>query len=379
MNFNLISLLLLLVSGSSFCFGQVPIRLSVEVLDTNFQESKIYIAGQVNGWSPCNPQFALNKISKGKYSATFPINADWKKMVFKFTSCGWNNVEIGANNQDVENRLLEIDKQTEYSFTVAKFKHGPSPAEVASTLTGKRTQFLWIAKDKKTGIADTFTVYYWQPKKQVKGKAKILYLFDAQNLFDKKENSYGEWEVDETLSKFNKELGPFYVVAMSHRGVRRITDYTPLKNPEYPSGYGKRVAEIINEHIAEAETELKIKNITADDRLIGGSSLGGIMAAYTLSAYPAIFSKAIVFSPAFWINPQLFDELEQIKYPVNTKIAIWAGGQENESMVPNTERYEKYLESQKVKHQMIIDPLGKHNESEWSIALPEAINFLFGN
>jgi alpha-glucosidase len=38
-----------------------------------------------------------------------------------------------------------------------------------------------------------------------------------------------------------------------------------------------------------------------------GSSLGGLISYYAVLKYPEVFGKAGVFSPAFWINPEIFE------------------------------------------------------------------------
>jgi predicted alpha/beta superfamily hydrolase len=166
---------------------------------------------------------------------------------------------------------------------------------------------------------------------------------------------------------------------MSHRGVRRISDYTPYKNAEYPTGYGKRIAEIIAENIGSSERALGIKDVKLENRVIGGSSLGGIMSAYAVANNPTIFGKAVVFSPAFYINPELLEYLARSNSANSkSKIAIWAGGSESETMVPLIEKYGAILDKNKINHNLIIDPNGQHNEANWAVAFPSAIKFLFG-
>ena len=38
---------------------------------------------------------------------------------------------------------------------------------------------------------------------------------------------------------------------------------------------------------------------------IAGSSMGGLISFYAILKYPKVFGGAGVFSPAFWITPQL--------------------------------------------------------------------------
>ena len=44
---------------------------------------------------------------------------------------------------------------------------------------------------------------------------------------------------------------------------------------------------------------------------IAGSSMGGLISLYATLKYPKVFGVAGVFSPAFWLAPQIFTDIEK--------------------------------------------------------------------
>ncbi|QIW16898.1 short-chain isoprenyl diphosphate synthase [Pasteurellaceae bacterium RH1A] len=48
----------------------------------------------------------------------------------------------------------------------------------------------------------------------------------------------------------------------------------------------------------------KSANFTAFERIIGGSSFGGLASAYTVLNYPQVFNKALILSGSFWWKPK---------------------------------------------------------------------------
>src|SRR6266700_1858541 len=62
--------------------------------------SKVYIAGNFNGWSPADPLVALQKGTEGRYSIAFN-NSPKMDYEFKFTMGSWQTVECQSNGMDI--------------------------------------------------------------------------------------------------------------------------------------------------------------------------------------------------------------------------------------------------------------------------------------
>lgn len=70
-------------------------------------------------------------------------------------------------------------------------------------------------------------------------KFPVIYMHDAQNLFDNATSYIHEWEVDETLNKLFKTTGKgFIVIGVENGGTERINEYTPWENEKYGGGKG---------------------------------------------------------------------------------------------------------------------------------------------
>ena len=61
-------------------------------------------------------------------------------------------------------------------------------------------------------------------------KYPVIYMHDAQNLFDASTSYAGEWNIDETLDSINAKV---IVIGVEHGGDKRIDELTPFKNQKY--------------------------------------------------------------------------------------------------------------------------------------------------
>ncbi|HSP83910.1 MAG TPA: alpha/beta hydrolase-fold protein, partial [Gillisia sp.] len=161
----------------------------------------------------------------------------------------------------------------------------------------------------------------------------VLYLQDAQNLFDNTTSFAGEWRVDETLDSLGLDL---IVVGIEHGNDKRIDELTPFSHPNYKGGNADVYLEYITRTL-KPEIDLKYRTVSgSSSTFIGGSSLGGLFAYYSILKHPEIFSKALVFSPSFWFSEEIFALTHQ-KTPEtlqSVKLFLRAGNKESETMVP---------------------------------------------
>jgi predicted alpha/beta superfamily hydrolase len=87
--------------------------------------------------------------------------------------------------------------------------------------------------------------------------------------------------------------------------------------------------------------------------------------------YPGKFGSAGVFSPAFWINPQLKNIDPQSAKKIKGNIYFFAGQQENDTMVPDMLHvFEQLHQHSKARMQAVIRAEGRHNEATWRAELP---------
>jgi len=87
--------------------------------------------------------------------------------------------------------------------------------------------------------------------------------------------------------------------------------------------------------------------------------------------YPKVFGAAGVFSPAFWIAPAIYTDVEKRGKKVSSKIYFYAGKLEEERMTSGMlQAYSALSRVSKSKIQKIIGEEGRHNEATWRKEFP---------
>lgn len=228
----------------------------------------------------------------------------------------------------------------------------------------------------------TIWVYVPESYKASTKKYPVLYLQDAQNLFDVSTSYVGEWKVDEILDSLKLDL---IVIGIEHGNEKRIDELTPYPHPEYKGGGADGYLQFITETLKPKVDSLyhtsNTAENTAENTFIGGSSLGGLFAYYAILKHPDVFGKALIFSPSFWYSEDIFDLTETVDINSLSKNQFYfrAGEKESETMVPLMFKMKELLASKLNSEEYInIDsiPDGEHNEALWSGLFPDAALWL---
>lgn len=205
----------------------------------------------------------------------------------------------------------------------------------------------------------------------------VIYMHDAQNLFDAETSYVDEWEIDEYMDTLKSKES--IIVGIEHGNEKRIDELTPYKHKKHGGGNGNAYLNFIKNTLKpHIDTKYRTKT-TAEYTSIIGSSLGGLMSFYAVIKYPETFGKAGVFSPSFWINPEIFDLVKTTEIPETSKFYFLAGTDEGETMIPKLEEMLTLLESKGVKETHITSKIidgGKHNEKLWSTNFAKAYEWL---
>ena len=208
----------------------------------------------------------------------------------------------------------------------------------------------------------------------------VIYMLDGQNLFKRDAAIKSTWGVDSTLAAqpTNKQC---IVVGIDHAGKDRITEYDPY-NSQYGKGDGvaftRFLVETLKPYIDSHYRTKKAARYTA----IAGSSMGSLLAMYAIDEYPGVFGNAGIFSPAFWIAPEIYT-LTQSK-PVN-KISgfyLTCGDNESANMVSQVNKMDSILMTKNIPARQLplvkINAGSVHNELQWRQAFPAFYNWLVG-
>ena len=210
-------------------------------------------------------------------------------------------------------------------------------------------------------------------------KYPVIYMHDAQNLFDAKTSFAGEWNVDEKLDSLKAQV---IVVGIENGGEKRIDESTPYKNAKYGGGETDKYLDfIVNTLKPEIDKKYRTKT-NAKNTTIMGSSLGGLTSFYAVIKYPEIFGKAGVFSPAFWINRKEINDLTTNSKKLKAKIYFLCGDSEgdDDSMVKDLNNIELLLNTNRCYclhlNKKVIVKGGRHNEKLWRDGFDDAIIWL---
>lgn len=220
----------------------------------------------------------------------------------------------------------------------------------------------------------------------------VLYLNDGQNLFEAATSFTGiEWQGDETAERLIREgtVPPLIVVGIDNTGKDRIREYMPYRSMHpitlrvqgrhYPDFLMKEVMPFVERNYRVATG--------AENTGLGGSSLGGLIALYTVMARPGAIGRLLLESPSLWASGrQLIRDSRSVRiWPERIFLAAGtaeAGSAERSRTVVDDVRelaaiMRRAVLSEKRLRLVIREGAG-HNEAAWAERFPQALEFLFG-
>lgn len=220
-------------------------------------------------------------------------------------------------------------------------------------------------------------VYLPESYQNSEKRYRVLYMHDAQNLFDAAASFAGEWRVDEILDSL--KTPEVIVIGLEHGNSKRIDELTPFPNEKYGGGkadaYLSFLRNTLKPHIDASFRTLP----GSENTTIMGSSLGGLVSFYALLKYPETFGQAGVFSPSFWFSEEIFSFAESVKVNFRHRFYFLGGTAEGEDMVPHLHRMKNILEAGGIPEENIklrVIEGGEHNEAFWSEHFLEAFEWL---
>ena len=212
----------------------------------------------------------------------------------------------------------------------------------------------------------------------------FLYFFDGANLYDKEESFIGEvWALDKAIETIGLRANLVGIYCAD--GEERVNEYSPfenLSNEEVrknlnPKGIltGKFIVDELKPTVEEGKK--------VSSRLIGGSSMGGVMSLYMGSKYPEVFDKVLAMSTHFLIDPFGMGEiLSKFEPKSKQKVYLDTGTKEFDDEViqksyVNLSQMAYGVLKDRVDIKYVIDKGAIHNEIYWQKRLPEALRYLY--
>jgi predicted alpha/beta superfamily hydrolase len=206
----------------------------------------------------------------------------------------------------------------------------------------------------------------------------VIYMHDGQNLFDDATSYAGEWGVDETLNELATRTGfEAIVVGIDHGVDKRGNELIPWAHPRLGAAEGDAYLDFIVGVVKPyVDSRYRTRAEAASTALIG-SSIGGVISHYAMHRHPAVFGKAGVFSPAYWVAPQMEALARERPLPATARVYFYAGGRESDEMVPDAERMQALLPRQGAASRLHVVPEGRHDEAAWRAEFARAVAWLF--
>lgn len=339
----------------------------------------VYLSGNFNQWATQDRRFMLHKIDEGKYSFTFPKDFEFREnLAYKFTKGDWSEVEIDRYGNKTSNRHCEKASgvQEEHVPRWRKNWLPYRPSQLPQVhLISEEFEIPQLNKKRKIWALlphdyDTSSESY-----------PVLYLQDAQNLFN--ENApFGNWQIDKKLAVMSDYgIGKIIIIAIEHAEKERLIEYNVGKTL-LGEGQGKKyirfIADTLKPFIDKSFRTKSEREFTG----IGGSSMGGLVSIFSGLMYPEVYGKLMIFSPSLWVIPKIKFSFLDLFEPAETKIHLYAGGDESETMIKHVKKFKKRLlkrgkGNENMKVNLSINMDGKHSETYWSDEFPKAIEWLF--
>jgi predicted alpha/beta superfamily hydrolase len=345
-------------------------------------QDRIYAAGTFNNWNPSDPNAIFQSDAQGVLTLTVSLPHAQSSVAFKFTRGSWATVECDEDGRDVHNHeLLVTSNASVKALKVASWADLPVPQG------GTRSGRIELQDFSMKTMGPRKVWIYLPPDYEYSKKSyPVLYMYDAQNLFDRRSTAFGqEWNVDESLEElYFEEQHPGLIVVGIDNSNRRGCEYNVF--PEDPHPYcadASALGHSFNEAIVrELKPWVDQRYRTRPDRehtSVMGSSMGGQMALALGLSYPELVSHVFALSPSYqnhlknplpmpeWIRS--FNIVPALTVYQDMGDAEVIRELNSSSLIANMHAVQDALKSrgfEPAQNEARVIPGGLHNEKAWS-------------
>ena len=207
----------------------------------------------------------------------------------------------------------------------------------------------------------------------------VLYMFDGHNVFFDEDATYGKsWGMKEYMDGTQT---PMIIVAVDcnhRRNNGRLSEYSPFSFHDDTFGDVRGRGRLFMNWLAYSLKPMIDEHYpTIPDReatFIAGSSMGGLMTIYAVSAYNDTFSRGAALSPSVWVDTdRLSDLIYRTDFAPGTVLYMDYGSRELDNhgdMLNRYMRVAKALMKKGVWLNSRIVPNGDHCEACWEEQIP---------
>lgn len=356
--------------------AQNLLRIELKGKPGSHLKDSLYIAGSFNGWNPGVNTYSFKTSAEGiQYAEIKDIPSGIVE--YKITRGSWATVEAAKNGAAISNRILQIKSDTTISISIEAwaddFPGRPPVSTRSKNVFVIDTSFSIPQLNRKRRI----WVYLPEDYAFSKKKYPVLYMHDGQNLFDVQTSSYGEWGVDEMMDSI-RPARQCIIVGIDHGDAKRMTEYNPYTSRFGPGEGDAYVDFLVNTLKPYIDKTFRTRP-SKESTFTAGSSMGGLISLYAVVKYPSVFGAAGVFSPAFWIAPDLKKKIDSSSN-LNSAVYFVCGELEGKEMVTDMKSVYDQLKQKGLKklyYKQVKE--GRHNENFWRSEMYDFYRWLFIN
>jgi len=233
---------------------------------------------------------------------------------------------------------------------------------------------------------------YHSPQNQQR-QYPVFYLNDGQNLFDPVTSFTGvDWRAGQTAEVLIREgkVPPLVLVGIDNAQTGRIKEYLPYCSfrPAVLRPLGKRYPDFLTGEVMPfIEQRYRISR-GSENTGLGGSSLSGLIALFTVIERPGVVGRLLAESPSlFFSHRRLLKRSRRFRqWPERVYLGIGTResgrAEKDRQFVEDVRDLERSLRRAGLGDDRLrvrIDEGAAHNEGEWAKRFPEALTFLCGN
>lgn len=206
----------------------------------------------------------------------------------------------------------------------------------------------------------------------------VLYMFDGHNVFFDSDATYGtSWDM---FRYMNRTKTPLIIAAVecNHVGDNRLREYSPFSHENGILGPVDALGRTMMQWLAGTFKPMIDSRLrTLPDRthtFIAGSSMGGLMSLYAVTAFNDVFGRAACLSPSLWVDTGKSRRmLRRAQMDEDTIIYMDYGSEElrnhEESFHALVGACQSLLE-RRIHLTFRIVPGGRHCEASWARQVP---------
>ncbi|MBX3463771.1 MAG: alpha/beta hydrolase [Planctomycetes bacterium] len=179
-------------------------------------------------------------------------------------------------------------------------------------------------------------------------------------------------------------LPPAVVCAVATHAGSRADQYVPVRtrfgDTEFGGG-GDAYLELLEHEVLPAMAA-RLRGLTlattAAQRILVGTSIGGIAALYGALTRPQVFGGAIALSPSAWVGDGFLTRLAQANGAVGARIAADIGDGERAPIRDHCRQLFTVLAERGAGRVLADEVPGRHHEDSWRQRLPRLLQHVLG-